>query len=188
MACNDCLTKCKVIDNDCLFNGDTYLSSGMDAAKIEASIKRAQNNWLAPILADCWEDFCEALVELADNGTPLPDKWAAVKERATELIVYATEYQFLLRGRVTVGSKGDVTLPEIKDWPEFIKGLRSEVSSIQQEFVRWIKAEHSKNNTYPCLEDECGETMEEELPFVNSWSIVGGNPSIRRNMPDLDTM
>lgn len=181
-TCRNCVSRCYLISLVCLYNGANYLNPSLPANKVENAMDQAQQEFLRPMLGDCLTELCAAVKDYEDNGTPIPDKWQAVIDEATNLLIAATEFKYLQRGRVLVSGDGLVSIKDIKseDWSGFLGGLKAEVNSAQANFGEWLKENASD---YTCLpKAKCGD-KETPSGFLADWDVIGGNPRIGQKPP-----
>lgn len=138
------------------------------------------------MLGDCRDDICDAITELETNDTPLPTAIADLLDEVADLVRAATEYQYLIRGRVAVGREGiKLNFSDDKQWDNFMNGLKANLSELRQGFKQWL-IDHSTG--FPCLpESTCARKVEESQDlFINSWGV--STPSRRlSDGPDYQT-
>ena len=180
-TCNTCSTKCYLLTLTCLYDGLSYLHSGLDQKKVKGAMDKAQLNWVKPVIKSaCFAELCEVIADFEDNNVAIPDIWDDMLSNLTELVRSATEYEYLRRGSAIVTKEG-VQLPEIKNWPEFVAQLRAEVTEQQAIFIEWLADNEATYDCYPA--PTCESPKAEAETFLSSWGTVSPNPPVKRNPP-----
>ena len=156
------------------------LNSQLPSKSVLAAMEVAQRNYVLPIIKTaCMDSICAAITDLEDNNVALPDWVEDMLTEMEDLVRVATEYVYISRrGRASLGKEG-LVLPEIKDFDEFVKNLRTSLDESISSFKTWV--DDRKAEGHECLVGDAPCEPEDEPSYLGSWGTVAPYPRIMRD-------